>query len=195
MRRYRGDKNDRQRDMSCTNCRTSTTTIWRRNVLGEAVCNACGLYFKLHGVNRPLNMRRDTIHTRRRRAKHEKPTRRRSTNSHPPMSPAGSPDHVIAAFRHMGSHLLLSNQSHSGEGPKRRNVFPTNFNSSRICHRHCFDFKAWWFFFCLPFFLRFNGSLVFSCGVLSCKIFSASEFFFGQKIVWKKIKEKGQKIN
>ena len=65
-------------DMSCTNCGTMTTTIWRRNMKGEMVCNACGLYYKLHGVNRPVTMRRDTIHTRRRRPKGEKPTRHRS---------------------------------------------------------------------------------------------------------------------
>lgn len=64
--------------MSCTNCGTMTTTIWRRNMKGEMVCNACGLYYKLHGVNRPVTMRRDTIHTRRRRPKGEKPTRHRS---------------------------------------------------------------------------------------------------------------------
>ncbi|XP_018373303.1 PREDICTED: uncharacterized protein LOC108767772 [Trachymyrmex cornetzi] len=64
-------------DMSCTNCGTMTTTIWRRNMKGEMVCNACGLYYKLHGVNRPVTMRRDTIHTRRRRPKGEKSTRHR----------------------------------------------------------------------------------------------------------------------
>ncbi|XP_031623196.1 putative uncharacterized protein DDB_G0286901 [Contarinia nasturtii] len=69
-----------QKDMSCTNCGTLTTTIWRRNVRGEMVCNACGLYFKLHGVNRPHSMRRDTIHTRRRRPKGDKSGRRRSKN-------------------------------------------------------------------------------------------------------------------
>ncbi|XP_030383828.1 uncharacterized protein LOC115631255 [Scaptodrosophila lebanonensis] len=58
-----------QKDMCCSNCGTLTTTIWRRSVRGEMVCNACGLYFKLHGVNRPHSMRRDTIHTRRRRPK------------------------------------------------------------------------------------------------------------------------------
>ncbi|CAF1682270.1 unnamed protein product, partial [Adineta ricciae] len=32
----------------CSNCNTCTTTLWRRNGHGESVCNACGLYYKLH---------------------------------------------------------------------------------------------------------------------------------------------------
>lgn len=70
------NNNMNSKDMSCTNCGTTTTTIWRRNVRGEMVCNACGLYFKLHGVNRPHTMRRDTIHTRRRRPKGDKSIRK-----------------------------------------------------------------------------------------------------------------------
>ena len=35
---------------SCSNCGTNTTTLWRRNTNGEPVCNACGLYHKLHNV-------------------------------------------------------------------------------------------------------------------------------------------------
>ena len=38
--------------LSCSNCHTTTTTLWRRNSEGEPVCNACGLYYKLHGVRR-----------------------------------------------------------------------------------------------------------------------------------------------
>lgn len=38
--------------LSCANCQTTTTTLWRRNAEGEPVCNACGLYMKLHGVSR-----------------------------------------------------------------------------------------------------------------------------------------------
>ncbi|KAB7505790.1 GATA-binding factor A [Armadillidium nasatum] len=41
----------RRAGMTCTNCRTTNTTLWRRNNSGEPVCNACGLYFKLHGVS------------------------------------------------------------------------------------------------------------------------------------------------
>lgn len=33
------------------------------------MCNACGLYFKLHGINRPLAMRKDGIQTRKRKPK------------------------------------------------------------------------------------------------------------------------------
>lgn len=40
----------RRAGLCCTNCHTSTTTLWRRNAEGEPVCNACGLYMKLHGV-------------------------------------------------------------------------------------------------------------------------------------------------
>lgn len=54
-------------DIACSNCGTQTTTIWRRNPKGEMVCNACGLYYKLHLVDRPIAMRRDQIHSRRRR--------------------------------------------------------------------------------------------------------------------------------
>lgn len=42
----------RRAGLCCTNCHTSTTTLWRRNAEGEPVCNACGLYMKLHGVGR-----------------------------------------------------------------------------------------------------------------------------------------------
>ncbi|KAK3854304.1 hypothetical protein Pcinc_039205 [Petrolisthes cinctipes] len=40
----------RRSGMTCSNCQTTNTTLWRRNNSGEPVCNACGLYFKLHGL-------------------------------------------------------------------------------------------------------------------------------------------------
>lgn len=53
--------------LQCANCSTTTTTLWRRNGEGEPVCNACGLYFKLHQVNRPMSMKKDGIQTRKRK--------------------------------------------------------------------------------------------------------------------------------
>ncbi|XP_026333211.1 uncharacterized protein LOC113240184 isoform X2 [Hyposmocoma kahamanoa] len=60
---------NRRVGVMCANCRTSNTTLWRRNNNGEPVCNACGLYFKLHNVNRPLSMKKDGIQTRKRKPK------------------------------------------------------------------------------------------------------------------------------
>ncbi|XP_037091920.1 endothelial transcription factor GATA-2-like isoform X1 [Pollicipes pollicipes] len=57
----------RRAGTSCSNCKTSTTTLWRRNGQGEPVCNACGLYYKLHNVNRPITMKKDGIQTRNRK--------------------------------------------------------------------------------------------------------------------------------
>lgn len=53
----------------CANCNTNKTTMWRRNADGMHVCNACGLFFRLNGFNRPVSMRKDVIRTRKRREK------------------------------------------------------------------------------------------------------------------------------
>lgn len=53
--------------MVCSNCKTSTTSLWRRNADGDPVCNACGLYFKLHGVPRPMSMKKEHIQQRKRK--------------------------------------------------------------------------------------------------------------------------------
>ena len=50
---------------SCSNCGTTSTSLWRRDPASCApVCNACGLYHKLHGKPRPLTWRRDVTTTR-----------------------------------------------------------------------------------------------------------------------------------
>ncbi|XP_074110419.1 uncharacterized protein LOC141534759 isoform X2 [Cotesia typhae] len=59
----------RRAGIQCANCNTSNTTLWRRNNNGEPVCNACGLYYKLHNVNRPMSMKKDGIQTRKRKPK------------------------------------------------------------------------------------------------------------------------------
>ncbi|KAF9929802.1 hypothetical protein BGZ67_006140 [Mortierella alpina] len=52
--------------IECVNCSQTQTPLWRKNEAGEPICNACGLYAKLHNRARPVTMRKAKI-TRRRR--------------------------------------------------------------------------------------------------------------------------------
>ncbi|AGO10988.1 AaceriAFR513Cp [[Ashbya] aceris (nom. inval.)] len=53
-------------DTKCSNCMTKTTPLWRRGPQGDPLCNACGLFLKLHGVVRPLSLKTDVIKKRQR---------------------------------------------------------------------------------------------------------------------------------
>lgn len=50
----------------CQNCQTSTTPLWRRDEAGSVLCNACGLFLKLHGRARPISLKTDVIKSRNR---------------------------------------------------------------------------------------------------------------------------------
>lgn len=52
--------------LSCANCNTTSTPLWRRDEQGNTICNACGLYYKLHSVHRPMTMKRSIIKRRKR---------------------------------------------------------------------------------------------------------------------------------
>ncbi|XP_043107174.1 GATA-binding factor 2-like [Puntigrus tetrazona] len=84
----------------CANCHTSTTTLWRRNASGEPVCNACGLYFKLHNVNRPLTMKKDGIQTRNRKVSNRNKKGKKSAASevYPDMSHIAPPDEHVGPY-------------------------------------------------------------------------------------------------
>ncbi|KAI1175045.1 hypothetical protein F4777DRAFT_345233 [Nemania sp. FL0916] len=51
---------------TCQNCSTSTTPLWRRDEMGAVLCNACGLFLKLHGRPRPISLKTDVIKSRNR---------------------------------------------------------------------------------------------------------------------------------
>lgn len=51
---------------TCQNCQTSTTPLWRRDETGAVLCNACGLFLKLHSRPRPISLKTDVIKSRNR---------------------------------------------------------------------------------------------------------------------------------
>lgn len=48
----------------CSNCGTIKTPLWRNDSAGNTLCNACGLFLKLHGSTRPLSLKTDVIRKR-----------------------------------------------------------------------------------------------------------------------------------
>ena len=54
------------KNTKCNNCQTYTTPLWRKDSQGNSLCNACGLFLKLHGVMRPLSLKTDIIKKRQR---------------------------------------------------------------------------------------------------------------------------------
>lgn len=51
---------------SCNHCGTTKTSLWRR-LNGSIVCNACALYYRLHGKQRPSHLLHQDIRRRNRR--------------------------------------------------------------------------------------------------------------------------------
>ncbi|KLO13601.1 hypothetical protein SCHPADRAFT_940262 [Schizopora paradoxa] len=82
----RTDSNDAMGEPAqCYNCHTTATPLWRKDDEGKTVCNACGLYYKLHGSARPISMKSDVI---RKRSRHD--ARRIATGETPSASPGAS---------------------------------------------------------------------------------------------------------
>ena len=67
--------------VQCFNCKTFKTPLWRRDPAGNTLCNACGLFQKLHGTMRPLSMKSDVIKKRASRKKKNKNNNKTSTST------------------------------------------------------------------------------------------------------------------
>ncbi|SCU82997.1 LAFA_0D01200g1_1 [Lachancea sp. 'fantastica'] len=63
----------RKPQVECFNCKTTKTPLWRRDADGNTMCNACGLFQKLHGTMRPLSLKSDVIRKRNTKKRNKKP--------------------------------------------------------------------------------------------------------------------------
>ncbi|XP_072935488.1 uncharacterized protein [Epargyreus clarus] len=104
--------------MLCTNCQTTTTSLWRRNAQGETVCNACGLYFKLHNIPRPLAMKKDAIQTRKRKPKNTMKGERSVGKSGHGALAAHAP-HAAVKMENLRELLTLDGSGGAGAGSAR----------------------------------------------------------------------------
>ncbi|KPM05034.1 transcription factor GATA-5-like protein [Sarcoptes scabiei] len=104
---------NRRFGLKCSNCDVTNTSLWRRNNNGDPVCNACGLYFKLHNAPRPLILRKDQIQTRKRKPKsHEPVTSTSSSIGLDSLIGANELPANIRLFSHSPNLALLRNNAH-----------------------------------------------------------------------------------
>ena len=94
----------------CSNCGTTKTPLWRKDPNGNTLCNACGLFLKLHGTMRPLSLKTDVIKKRN--------SKRQS------LSAQGE------GYKNL-SHMT-PNQKSSSQSPNPSIYFPQSFPNSNI---------------------------------------------------------------
>ncbi|EGV60379.1 hypothetical protein CANTEDRAFT_132166 [Yamadazyma tenuis ATCC 10573] len=115
----------------CHNCKTQTTPLWRRDETGQVLCNACGLFLKLHGRPRPSSLKTDTIKSRNR----VKQSGSNSTKSSAPNTPKlESKDHGTTPKPSIKKSPKLSkkmdaSQTHASGTPQ---VYTHQFNSPTL---------------------------------------------------------------
>ncbi|CUM55572.1 unnamed protein product [Debaryomyces tyrocola] len=73
-----GANNDETKQTECFNCHALKTPLWRKDPQGKTLCNACGLFLKLHGTTRPLSLKTDVI---KKRSSRRSPATNKAANS------------------------------------------------------------------------------------------------------------------
>ena len=110
--------------MMCNNCKTVNTPLWRRDPEGNPLCNACGLFLKLHGVVRPLSLKSDVIKKRNRSGPGSNSSNKNNTgtnnsnNSQTPITSSNitksKPNQFNQATHHIPIAPALNNKNNNG---------------------------------------------------------------------------------
>ncbi|OLY78436.1 GATA-binding factor 5-B [Smittium mucronatum] len=122
----------------CSNCQTSSTPLWRRDEDGSPLCNACGLYYKLHKEKRPISLKTDVIKKRHRSENNTGHTAKRSDNKKDVNSP--SSDASVDPSEKSSNSTTLNIETHGKIGhqngiltaepkPAIISKLPNNFSS------------------------------------------------------------------
>ncbi|KAF0275603.1 hypothetical protein FOG50_03543 [Hanseniaspora uvarum] len=103
--------NNADSDIICSNCSTKKTPLWRRDENGYILCNACGLFFKLHGKPRPISLKTDVIRSRNRKTKSEKLKIKNSEDKPVPKKRKSNKKSNSPGGPHTTNPLLVSSKS------------------------------------------------------------------------------------
>ncbi|KAI1151953.1 hypothetical protein F4825DRAFT_462178 [Nemania diffusa] len=122
---------------TCQNCSTSTTPLWRRDEMGSVLCNACGLFLKLHGRPRPISLKTDVIKSRN-RVKTMRPDMQKKKQSLPASNGGGFQSHdaanaaataaALAAVR--ATQQKAANSHGAADSPVSRTATPNVYDPS-----------------------------------------------------------------
>ncbi|KZV82509.1 hypothetical protein EXIGLDRAFT_684768 [Exidia glandulosa HHB12029] len=112
----------------CTNCQTTNTPLWRRDPDGQPLCNACGLFFKLHGVVRPLSLKTDVIKKRNRAHGGASTSRKSGSSSLPKIASSNAKPRVSNSGTMSGTSLP---QSAAMKRQRRSSIVMANTSPTR----------------------------------------------------------------
>jgi len=118
----------KNKGLECENCQTKTTSLWRRDSDGRVVCNACGLYQKLHGKHRPREMRKDQVQRRKRKAKAQRLNHgNNNNNSHNNVASMNHHGYGYPSYAQIPAYIPV---------PPAANNLPPNVSNSGLIPGH-----------------------------------------------------------